>query len=139
MYPIDTPDIYVLAEALETDIRRPPTHKGEELLLELSSSVVIDTRARPDGTIPIVQPIRAKLVARWLLDESGSRSIGWVYVGPVDLSRYADERRDSESLDLWLRRMLWKSCIRVLIVEREGDSAMIEAELRALERARGVN
>jgi hypothetical protein len=129
---IDTPDIYVLAEALEKDICRPPRHEGEEYPIELSNSVRANA-ARHDGFITPVETIRATLVGSWLVDERNNRFLGWVYNGPVDLSRYADENPHGDDPDPWLTRMLAPRCIRACMVERDGDNAMIRAELRVNE------
>ncbi|WP_437737452.1 hypothetical protein [Sorangium sp. So ce1335] len=131
MEPIDAPDIFFLAEDLESTVHGPPTREGEERLFEVSSSVELNPEARPDGAIPILKNIKAKLVARWLVDERGNRFLGWVYAGPADLSRYAEEKSDGERFDTWITRMLARSAMRVRVTERNGDAAMIEAELRA--------
>jgi hypothetical protein len=148
MEPIDAPDIFLLAEDLDSDadVRRLPTREGEELPFETRSSVRVNTKATPDGTPPFAAPLRAKLVARWLVDECGERFLGWAYAGTTDLSRYAEEKGDDETLDTWLTRMLARSAMRVRVTERNGDTAMIEADLRATspndvssaERAKGA-
>ncbi|WP_437765183.1 hypothetical protein WMF27_31320 [Sorangium sp. So ce281] len=126
MEPIDTPDPDLLDEALKTEVHRPPTREGEEFPLQLNSSVRIDRTARP----PVVPTMQAKLVGRWLLDEHGNRFLGWVYIGPVSLEPYDGEKLDGESLDAWIDRALKASCLRVRITDRDGDNAVIEADLR---------